>query len=101
MLIYNSNDADEIFTIPGNGTILRPGSQYQAIQHHQARLSLIMITIFASLKVEIIYNEYHKKISPKLVSLPNIIQAIGDACYGDAGGSVWKWMKKRLGKMSS
>lgn len=40
----------------GNGTILRPGSRYQAIQHHQA---------------------------------------MGDACYGDAGGSVWKWMMQR------
>jgi len=36
----------------GNGTILRPGSSYQAIQHSQA---------------------------------------LGDACYGDAGGSVWKY----------
>ena len=36
----------------GNGTILRPGSRYQAVQHSQA---------------------------------------IGDACYGDAGGSVWKY----------
>ena len=36
----------------GNGTILRPGSRYQAVQHSQA---------------------------------------IGDAFYGDAGGSVWKY----------
>lgn len=40
----------------GNGTILRPGAQYQAIQH---------------------------------------TNAVGDVCYGDAGGSVWKFMKFR------
>ena len=26
----------KILSCPGNGTILRPGSRYQAIQHHQA-----------------------------------------------------------------
>ena len=24
-----------------------------------------------------------------------MLQAMGDACYGDAGGSVWKWMMQR------
>lgn len=40
----------------GNGTIIRPGAQYQGAQH---------------------------------------TQAVGDACYGDAGGSVWKFYNMR------
>ena len=82
------NPYSEVTTLrlPGNGTILRPGSNYQAIQ----------VTFLPELQQTTRNN--HNMLpckSDQHIPLPQHSQAIGDACYGDAGGSVWKFANFR------